>query len=301
MKIDIEKLKTFLIDKGLDISDSELENKLQQWKTVNMNFLELFIKYNKMPVDEDLLKELGTLPMYSLSVKCPMLVRNYKNEEDYIPVGNSEKDVLVRVLNKQNYKKLTEEDLEDLIEEYDLNLTPKSFEKLFEYITYMSNKESDIDTDAITMLDKFYSVGDVVNYRNMISMVGKDNYYIFHIKTIDDQNLNENYLSYFSETLFLMSLAGLSKTPDKDVKVVLLLVKPNDVLPAVKWHIPFDFLDEQDTTPEELLKKFISHAFKGLPDNMDDMNKLIKFTQSKKPKFCEHCGYRHLKNSIFGE
>lgn len=299
MNIDIDRLKSFLIEEGIDIEDSELEAKLQKWKAVDMNFLEFFIKYNKMTIDEDTVNALKPLPMYSLVIKCPMLIRNYKDNEDYIPSGKSERNSIVRVLNKNNYKGLAEEDLEDLIEEYDLNMTPKSFQKLFDYVSYISGKESDTETDAIPLLDKYYGIEDVVTYRNMVSMVGKDNYYMFYIKPADD-NFNENYLSYFSESLFLMALAGLAKSPEKDVKVILLLVKPNDILPAVKWHIPFTFLDEHDTTPEELVKKFISYNFKGVAENLEDMDKLIKLTQSKKIKYCDHCGYKHLKDSIFG-
>jgi len=305
MEIDKSQLLEIFNSLGVYMSEEQLAQKMDEWRGVDKNFLEIFLKYNHVEMEDSVIDRLLPLPLYASVIKCPMLIKHYKDKQKAYFPGNSERDTIVKLLNDQKYKHITDDDLQLLIDGSKLNVTARALNKVFDYVEMLLNKESDTDHTARMLVDRIYSINDeegkpVMGFKNLLSVVGKDSYHIYYIKVTDD-DYNETYLKYFAENMFLTALAGLTKVSDKNVKVNLLLVRPNDMLVPIRWHIPKGFLANNGTNAAEMVKKYIYTHFNTLPEDMTDMEKLIKQTQTQKIKFCPNCGYRHLKPGIFGE
>jgi hypothetical protein len=295
----------------MEVSRNKLEKlidpeKVGDIKLVSKVFLDYFLKYKNVKIKEDVLDVIAPLPLYALLVKCPLLVYHYKNRQHAEYREHKEQALILRILTNQRYKNLTNYDMQTILDDNKVVMTVDVINKIIQTVEKICEEDSTPSFAARVMVDRTYSVVDPVtdkplmNFKNFLTVLGAKNYHVFYIK-YTDHDYTEPELNFFNDALFLHTLAGMTKTVDKDVVISVLMVRPNDIMVPLRWTISRDFFEQNGATPQDLLKGYITHHFDELAKILPDLKKVVKAVVAKKVTFCARCGYGYLKEGTFRE
>ena len=302
----MEVTKDFLLrvlnDNGMFKDDQSLGKMYKKAKGVSAQFLEQFIKTSAIPTDKELVERITPIPMFTALIKCPLMLKHTRDRRIAHFKGNKERDSLLNLLKGNAHHKLDAANVKGFIEGEELSVSYDAFEKVFNFVDHLVKKESDGDYEAVVDLEAYYTIDDpelkkpLMSYKNYLSIKGKDGYHAFFVKVVNE-SMTEKQLEIYNESLFLTALAAVDKAEGKEVYVNLMLLLPDDMLLPVRWHIPGDFMEKMKSSPSRLVKKYISFAFKGLPENLEDVERLKVL--SKKIQYCSFCGYNWIRPELF--
>lgn len=269
-------------------------------KDISLQLEYFYSLFKNEEIDEETIKYWSPLPMYILNIKCPMMAYLYKNNfEPDVEDKFSERKVLIRTLMGK-YRNITEEELSHLIDSYGLNIYPKAFIKLYEYIDYILAQNASEDKPAVLQVDKLnYFVdknnNNVISYNNIFSIIGEE-CYVYYIKFLTEGHDPTTILDQIKEKLFVLANMAAAQNPEKVIKVAPIFITESDVIIPSYWSLTPEFLKQEDISPQEIVKKYMMSIIKNYPRDNDIEKFQEQVNKKQQSKFCKkYCIYKSLE------